>query len=102
MDAPESNLRYAERTREQADYFNVTLDETLKAGAPACNAVRKLLKEPFVVRTRWASVAGRTKTPRYCALVQAGGTNPAEVLIVRGLARTKGITAALPDAGKSK
>ena len=33
VDAPETNLRYAERTREQAEHFGVTLDETLKAGA---------------------------------------------------------------------
>jgi endonuclease YncB( thermonuclease family) len=102
VDAPETNLRYAERTREQAEYFGVTLDETLKAGAQAREAVRELLREPFVVQTRWASAAGRTKTPRYYAFVQAGGTNLAEVLVARGLARTKGVTAALPDGEKSK
>ena len=32
VDAPESNLRYPDRTREQSEYFEVTLDETLRAG----------------------------------------------------------------------
>jgi hypothetical protein len=35
VDAPETNLRYPERTREQSEYFGVTLDETMKAGAKA-------------------------------------------------------------------
>jgi len=102
VDAPETNLRYAERTREQAEYFGVTLDETLKAGYRARDAVRELLREPFVVQTRWASAAGRSKSPRYYAFIQAGGTNLAEVLVARGLARTKGVTATSPVGGKSK
>jgi endonuclease YncB( thermonuclease family) len=102
VDAPETNLRYAERTREQAEYFGVTLDETLKAGVRARDAVRELLREPFLVQTRWASAAGRTKTPRYYAFVQAGGTNLAEALVARGLARTKGVTATSPVGGESK
>jgi endonuclease YncB( thermonuclease family) len=102
VDAPETNLRYAERTREPAEYFGVTLDETLKAGAQARDAVRELLLEPFIVQTRWASAAGRTKTPRYHAFVEVGGNNLAELLVARGLARAKGVTAGLPDGGKSK
>jgi endonuclease YncB( thermonuclease family) len=102
VDAPETNLRYPERTREQAEYFGITLDETLKAGVQARDAVRELLREPFVVQTRWASAMGRTKTPRYYASVQAGGTNLAEVLVARGLARTKGVTATSPIGGQSK
>ncbi len=102
VDAPETNLRYAERTREQAEYFGVTLDETLKAGAQARDAVRDLLREPFVVQTRWAHAGGRSKTPRYYCFVEVGGKNLAEVLVARGLARTKGVTATLPDGGKSK
>jgi len=102
VDAPETNLHYAERTREQAEYFGITLDETLKAGAQARDAVRELLREPFVVQTRWASAAGRSKTPRYYCFVKVGGESLAEVLVARGLARTKGVTATLPDGGKSK
>ena len=102
VDAPETNLRYTERTREQAEYFGVTLDETLKAGACARAAVRELLRAPFVVQTRWASAAGRTKTPRYYAFVEVGGKNLVELLVAHGWARTKGVTAALPDGRKSK
>jgi hypothetical protein len=37
--APEINLRYAARNREQAEHFGVTLDETIKAGAQTRDAV---------------------------------------------------------------
>ena len=52
MDAPETNLRYPEQTREQSEYFGVTLDETMKAGRQAAVAVRERLREPFRVQTR--------------------------------------------------
>src|SRR3989442_1311839 len=32
VDAPETTLTYAERTREQSLHFGITLDETMKAG----------------------------------------------------------------------
>ena len=96
VDAPETNLRYPERTREQSEYFGVTLDETLRAGAKARDTVRELLREPFVVRTRRASAAGRSMEPRYYAFVELGGKSLAELLVSQGLARTKGITTNLP------
>jgi len=96
VDAPETNLRYPERTREQSEYFGVTLDETLKAGAKARDTVRELLREAFVVRTRWASAASRSMEPRYYAFVELGGKSLAELLVNQGLARTKGITTNLP------
>jgi len=102
VDAPETNLRYPERTREQSEYFGVTLDETMKAGAKARDTVRKILREPFVVRTRWASAAGRTKEPRYYGLVEVGGKDLAELLISQGLARTKGVAPNLPSGEKAK
>lgn len=35
VDAPETNLSYPERTREQSEYFGATIDETMKAGRKA-------------------------------------------------------------------
>src|ERR1035437_8754105 len=65
VDAPETNLKYPERTREQSERFGVTLDETMKAGAIAKDMVREILREPFVVYTRCGTAAGRSKEPRY-------------------------------------
>lgn len=102
VDAPETNLRYPERTREQSDYFGVTLDEVMKAGAKAKEATRAMLQEPFVVRTRWASAAGRGRETRYYAFVEVGGKNLTEVLVSQGLARTKGVIVSLPTGEKAK
>jgi endonuclease YncB( thermonuclease family) len=102
VDAPETNLRYPERTREQSEYFGVTLDETMKGGAKARDTVREILRHPFVVRTRWATAAGRAKETRYYALVEVGGKSLAEVLVSQGLARTKGVSPNLPTGEKAK
>src|SRR3972149_10513416 len=102
VDAPETNLRYPERTREQSEYFGVTLDETMKAGARARETVQALLREPFVVETRWASAAGRSRESRYYAFVEVGGKRLMEALVSHGLARTKGVFPNLPTGEKAK
>jgi len=102
VDAPETNLRYPERTREQSEYFGVTLDETMKAGAKAKDTVQAMLRESFVVRTRWASAAGRGRETRYYAFVEVGGKSLVEVMVSQGLARTKGVFVNVPTGEKAK
>lgn len=102
VDAPETNLRYPERTREQSEHFGVTLDETMKAGAKAKDTVQELLRKPFVVATRWASAAGRSRETRHYAFVEVGGKGLTEVLVSQGLARTKGMFTSLPTGEKAK
>jgi len=101
VDAPESNLRYPERTREQSEYFGATLDETMKAGAEARQVVRDLLGEPFLVWTRWASAAGRGRERRYYGIVEVNGKDLGEILLSKGLARTKGVSVTLPGGKKA-
>lgn len=96
IDAPEATLQNPERVREQSEYFGVTLDETLHAGKQAAVAVQEMLQTPFVVRTRWANAQGRTRIPRYYAFVEVGTQSLAELLVSKGLARIKGITAKSP------
>ena len=102
VDAPETNLRYPERIREQSEYFGVTLDETMKAGVKAKEAVRDILQKPFVVWTRWATAQGRSKKPRYYGFIEIDGKGLAELLVSKGLARTKGVKSKLPTGEKSK
>ena len=101
VDAPETNLRYAERTRQQSEYFGVTLDESMKGGRMARDLVRDTLQEPFTVWTRWASAAGRSKEPRYYGLVQVGTNALAEILVSKGLAQPKGVRPNLPTGQKA-
>jgi endonuclease YncB( thermonuclease family) len=101
VDTPETNLRQGERTREQSEYFGVTLDDTLKAGAAARDFVRDTLREPFTVWTRLALAGGRGKEPRYYAMVLVGAKSLDEILISKGLAQPKGVRPNLPDGEKA-
>jgi endonuclease YncB( thermonuclease family) len=96
VDAPETTLRYAERSREQAEHFGITLEETVRAGVKAREVTRDLLREPFTVRTRWASAAGGGREPRYYSFVDIGTNRLAVLLVSQGWARTKGVTATVP------
>jgi hypothetical protein len=59
VDAPETNLKQAERTRDQSIHFGITLGETMKAGEEAKERVKELLQKRFVIWTRWATAGGR-------------------------------------------
>jgi endonuclease YncB( thermonuclease family) len=96
VDAPETHLLYPERTREQAEHFGATLDDTLKAGARARSYVREALRGPFTVTTRKASSPGRARDPRFYGMVEVGGKNLDEMLVLQGLARAKGVAASVP------
>jgi endonuclease YncB( thermonuclease family) len=96
VDAPETNLLYPERVREQAEHFGATLDDTLKAGAQARARVREALKGSFTVVTRKAAAPGHAKDPRFYALVQVDGRGLDEMLVLEGLARAKGVAASVP------
>ena len=102
VDAPEANLTYSERTREQSEHFGTTLDETLRSGAKAREFVRDTLRGSFVVITRKASAPGRSAAPRYYGLVQIGNKGLDEILVSQGLARTKGVAVNLPSGEKSR
>ena len=101
VDAPESTLTYPERVRQQSEHYGITLDEALKAGAKARERAQELLREPFIVRTRWASAAGRGRATRYYCIVEVGGRSLAEVLVSEGLAQTKGVAPNLPSGEKA-
>jgi endonuclease YncB( thermonuclease family) len=101
VDAPETNLKQAERTHEQSLHFGITLDETMKVGVRAKERVKELLQKPFVIRTRWATAGGRGREPRYYVLIEMDDKRLAEVLVSEGLAQTKGIAVKLPTGEKA-
>jgi endonuclease YncB( thermonuclease family) len=97
VDAPETNLVYAERVRQQSAHFGITLDQTLKIGAQTKERVRALLQKPFVVYTRWAIGGGRAREGRYYAIVEIDGQSLGEILVSEGLAIAKGTAPNLPN-----
>ena len=107
VDTPETNLTYGDRTREQAEHFGATLDETLKAGAKARVFVRDTLNAPFTVLTRKAYAHGAARDPRYYGMVivggdHAGGKGLDEILVLAGLARVKGVAVNIPGGEKAR
>ncbi len=102
VDAPETNLQFNERAREQAQHFGATLDDTLQAGYRARDLVRNALGARFLVLTKKASAPGRSKEPRYYGLVQVGDRFLHETLLSEGLARVKGVSTTMPDGTKSR
>src|SRR5882762_4922350 len=102
VDAPETSLQQAERTREQSLHFGVTLDETMKAGEKAKQRTKELLQKPFVIWTRWSTAGGRGRESRYYVIVEVDGKSLGETLVSEGLARTKGVAPNLPNQEKGK
>ena len=102
VDAPEANLTYSERSREQADYFGVSIDEALKAGTVAKEFVKDVLNGSFVVYTKNNTAPGRGAGARYYGMIKVRGIGLDELLVREGLARNKGATLNLPDGTKSR
>jgi endonuclease YncB( thermonuclease family) len=97
VDTPEGDDGFGERVREQAEYFGVTVPTVVKIGEEAKAFVRQQLSQPFSVTTRWQGAQGRSKLPRFYALITANGQDLGGLLVSQGLARVFGVRATLPD-----
>jgi len=102
VDAPETDEKLKDRIREQCGYFGVSPEEILKSGEAAKKFTAEWLRRPFTAKTRWQNAMGRSRLPRYYALIEANGQDLAELLVSRGLARAKGAVAILPDGSPAK
>jgi endonuclease YncB( thermonuclease family) len=102
VDAPESDVSFPERVRQQYEYFGVTQDELTRAGARARDYVQGALQRPFVVHTKKTFAQGRSKATRYYGLVQVDGRYLHQVLLAEGLARNKGTRLGLPSGEKAR
>lgn len=100
-DAPETDRLVPERVTEQAAYWDISEDETLRLGKKAAEFTRKFLQGEFTVFTRLADARGRSEKPRFYAIVQAGQKDLAEALVENGLARIFGEDVELPDGTSS-
>ena len=99
VDTPETDERFPDRLKEQADYFGVTVPEVLKLGEKAAEFCRKTLATRFTVVTQKQDARGASHEPRYYGfvLLDDGRTNYAELLVQNGLARVFGVGASRPD-----
>lgn len=104
VDAPETDARFPERIKEQADHFGIPREQVVAAGQRARGVTRQLLEaKPFTVWTRWSAAQGAGAKPRYYAVVTLpDGTDLGEELLTRGWARAKGQLFIRPDGTKTK
>jgi endonuclease YncB( thermonuclease family) len=97
VDAPETNMRYPDRVREQAEWFGTTDAMIIHFGEASAVYVRQLLGKPFTVYTQFIDARGASSEQRLFAMVKIGDRYLCELLVEQGFARIYGIRRDLPD-----
>lgn len=92
VDAPETDDRFPERLKEQADYFKgMEQAQLLQVGKAAAAYTRELLKDKkFTVYTNLDKALGASDKPRYYAMIEVEGRFLSELLVEKGYARLHG------------
>jgi endonuclease YncB( thermonuclease family) len=90
VDAPETDHRFPDRVREQAEYFGITPEQALQVGEQATRFMERTLGRSFDVRTKWEDAMGAATVPRYFGMVTVNGRDFAELLVENGFARIFG------------
>ncbi len=103
IDTPESEESLPERIKEQASYFGISPEQSLKLGNVAASFTEKNLSgKELTIWTKWSDALGRSKMKRYYALVYLEKKDYNEMLIKNGLARIHGYRTKLPNGKESK
>ncbi|MBA3964080.1 MAG: thermonuclease family protein [Chthoniobacterales bacterium] len=103
VDTPEEERVYAGRIAEQAAYFDISPNDAIAVGHDASEFTKRALSKPFTIQTGWRLARGRSKLPRYNAIVlTSGGQDLNELLVSAGLARIYGTRTPLPDGRDSR
>ena len=93
VDAPETDMSFPDRVKEQADYFKLKPEQTITLGEYAKRFTKEKLAQPFTVRTCMQDAMGRSKMDRYYAFVETSEGDLSELLVTNGLARIHGAAA---------
>jgi competence protein ComEA len=93
VDAPETDMSFADRVRDQAQYFGLTPEQTITLGEYAKRFTKEKLTQPFTVRTCMQDAMGRSRMQRFYAFVETKEGDLAELLVANGLARLHGAEA---------
>ncbi|MCZ7590681.1 MAG: thermonuclease family protein [Kiritimatiellae bacterium] len=102
VDTPEAENTYPDRVAEQAKYFGISVQDTIKVGKEAAKFTRDFLsRQPFTVYTQFADARGASKRDRDYGIVKSGDTFLMEALVSNGLARIHGLQA-MPPEGPSE
>ena len=94
VDAPETNLSFPDRVREQADYFELTGEDMLRLGKEGARFTERILSSgSFTVVTRWEDARGNSRLPRHYAFIVTDQGDLDEILMAEGLVRLYGMRA---------
>ncbi len=96
-DAPETDQRFPDRVKEQADYWGITVEQALQVGEDAAAFSRRFLADGFTVRTKKQDAMGGGTRNRYFGFVEAAGMDMGVALVSNGLARVFGVYTDLPN-----
>ena len=98
VDTPETDLSFKDRVQEQADYFGLSVEDTVRLGKKAAEFTdRQLRGHPFTIITRWQDAEGRSRLPRHYAFIIVNDKDLSEELVREGLARVFGVKVVKPD-----
>jgi endonuclease YncB( thermonuclease family) len=96
VDAPEQDLSFPDRVKEQADYFGLSVSRTLEVAKEATAFVEETLSKKFTVWTRWRLGGGRGT--RWAVMIQTHeGRWLCEELTRAGLVRVHGTRTPPPE-----
>ena len=99
VDTPETDDAFPERVKTQAEYFGLSVPETLKLGKKAEEFTKRTLAGRFTVVTQHQDARGRSREPRYYSyvLLNEGKRSLAALLVENGLARVFGMGTRSPE-----
>jgi len=94
----------AQRLRDQRRWFGLpSMEVALQMGLAGKEATRRLLAKPFTVHTAFADARGDARYARIYAFVTThDGTDLAEQLVAKGLARAFGVSRTRPDGTRGE
>jgi len=93
VDAAETDNGFPDRVNDQAKYFKLSTDATMKLGREASKFTTSLLaSSPFTVYTRWVDARGNSQLKRHFALIETPLGDLDELLTREGLVRQYGLT----------
>ena len=100
VDCPETDDRFPDRIKEQAEHFGIPEKDVLRWGEKAKDFTKKFLRSGFEVQTLKEETYSSGGAPRYFAIVLKGKERLAEALVEAGLARAYGKPVHWPPRGR--
>jgi len=73
VDTPEVDNTIPDRVQDQADYWGISTNRTIRLGEEAKQFTQDFLKDRFTVYTYFKDAKGRSRLPRYFAMIQVDG-----------------------------